>query len=771
MIRLVTCITEQHNWPLLLVALCVCAAGNLTAVFMLSRARQCVKAHRALWLGVSGLVFGGTIWATHFIAMLSYEMSSLVSYDAGKTTLSIIVAMSISCLATFAMQHVPGKHRQLLSGLLFGLAIATMHAVGLSAMDSSALLEAELQTDLAAWMAGIACAVGGTFALSRDGSRKHLVMSALLFVAAIGSHHMVSMSGLNVVPLVTGQENAFTFFDRIGIALGVCVVSSLLLATGIAAVFLDRHLTDVKGLANASAEALVLVRDGQIVDVNERFSVLVERRGVELRGLKLVDFLVERSGRSHLLMTPQGPIPVELAEGSIEFRGRETEVISLRDIRERLEADRQLRHLASNDALTGLSNRRAFNDRCETALSEAIAANTTSALLTMDLDRSKAINDLHGHQEGDLVLQQVAGALKDVFGSIGTIGRIGGDEFCVLLPNAGLVEAHAFASAFLEQMAQPFGRSDAGRGIGSSVGIALYPEHGESLRQLQGNSDAALYRAKRDGRGRICVFDRFLDQQIRERRRLEEELRQAVEGREFFLVFQPIVNAVSSEPEGYEALLRWRHPSYGVLTPAVFIEVAEESGSIIEIGGWVIGHACMEAASWPDHLFVAVNLSARQLLKADLVDDVTAALRDSGLPAERLELEVTETSLLEDRADIASRLQQLKQLGVKIVMDDYGSGYSSMTNLRRYPFDKIKIDRSYVAALGEDPVAEVIIDCSLTLAAGLNLVVVVEGIETEEQYRIIAAKRPGQLQGYLFGKPGAVATSATSARREHLQRS
>jgi EAL domain-containing protein (putative c-di-GMP-specific phosphodiesterase class I) len=239
---------------------------------------------------------------------------------------------------------------------------------------------------------------------------------------------------------------------------------------------------------------------------------------------------------------------------------------------------------------------------------------------------------------------------------------------------------------------------------------------------------------------------------LRTRRRLEEELRGAAEAGQLFSLYQPMVDTVSREPKGYEALLRWRHPTYGVL-PRLFIGVAEESGSIVEIGAWVLEEACRQAALWNDNLFLAVNVSARQLITTELLGHVTAALEANGLDPERLELEITETSLLEDRADVASRLKALKALGVKLVMDDYGSSYSSTTNLRCYPFDKIKIDRSYVAALEEDPLAEVIIDCALALGKSLGLTVVVEGIETEAQRARLVDKAPDQLQGFLLGRP------------------
>jgi diguanylate cyclase (GGDEF)-like protein len=751
MIRLVSCVTEQHDWPLLLVAVFVCAAGNLAAVFMLSRARQCVKAHRNLWLAIAGIVLGGTIWATHFIAMLSYNIP--VSYQVTETVLSIVVAIAISSLAIFTSLYVPGRQGAVAAGILLGLAIAAMHAIGLSAISVSVSMEADAATAIVAVLMGGAFSTGAMLVLIDRMTETRLVLAGGLIVIAICSHHMVSMSSLTVTPLYPDAVGVLTFLDRVGIAIGVCVVSTLMIATGVAALFFDRHLTDVKGLANATFEAVVLARFGKIVHANERFAALTGRPVAELQSLPLSDFLVERDGIHGVLKSSEGPLPVEITEGLIEYRGRETSVFGLRDISERLETNRQLVHLASHDPLTGLLNRRAFNRRSEEAIAEAIVAGTGLSLLTLDLDRFKSINDVHGHADGDQVLQQVAEVLRSAFCEPAIVARIGGDEFSVLLPGHHNFEAQQYASVFLTLFKSIFAEHNKAGALGVSVGIASFPEHGDELKQLQNNADTALYHAKSLGRGRICAFDRIMDQQLRTRRRLEEELRGAAEAGQLFLLYQPIVETVSGQPRGYEALLRWRHPTYGVLSPAVFIEAAEESGSMVEIGKWVLEEACRQAALWDDNLFLAVNVSARQLLTTEFVGHVTAALETSRLSRERLELEITETSLLENRADVALCLKTLKALGVKLVMDDYGSGYSSMANLRCYPFDKVKIARGFVAAIEDDPVAEVIIDCALALGKSLGLIVVVEGIETEAQRDRLASKAPDQLQGFLFGRP------------------
>jgi diguanylate cyclase (GGDEF)-like protein len=381
-----------------------------------------------------------------------------------------------------------------------------------------------------------------------------------------------------------------------------------------------------KAWRDATFEAVALARSGKIVHANERFATLTGKPVAELKSLPLLDFLFERDGSHGVLKSSGGPLPVEIVEGLIEYRGRETSVFGLRDISERLESNRQLVHLASHDPLTGLLNRRAFNRRSEDAIAEAIVSGSGLSLLTLDLDRFKSINDVHGHADGDQVLQQVGEVLRSAFGGPAVLARICGDEFSVLLPGHHTFDAQQSASVFLTLFKSTFAEHNKAGALGVSVGIATFPEHGDELKQLQNNADAALYRAKSQGKGRVCAFDRIMDQQLRTRRRLEEELRGAAEAGQLFLLYQPIVDTMSGEPKGYEALLRWRHPSYGVLSPAVFIEAAEESGSIVEIGRWVLEEACRQAAAWDNQLFLAVNVSARQLITAELVDHVTAAL-------------------------------------------------------------------------------------------------------------------------------------------------
>ena len=289
--------------------------------------------------------------------------------------------------------------------------------------------------------------------------------------------------------------------------------------------------------------------------------------------------------------------------------------------------------------------------------------------------------------------------------------------------------------------------------VGVSIGIAIYPRDGTSAEQLYANSDMALYRAKHAGRGHACFFDAEMDKAVRMRRQLENDLRQAILRRQLFLEYQPIYDVGSDSVSGYEALLRWAHPDRGVIDPETFIPIAEESGSIVAIGEWVLQQACQEAARWSEPANVAVNLSPLQFMIPTLYDQIERILRKTGLAPQRLELEITEAALMRERAAVIATLQRLHNLGVRVVMDDFGTGFSSLSNLRAFPFDKIKVDRSFTGALEHDPAARSIVRAIIGLGHSLNMPVVTEGVETEIQRRIVIEEGCAQLQGIFFGKP------------------
>jgi diguanylate cyclase (GGDEF)-like protein len=389
-------------------------------------------------------------------------------------------------------------------------------------------------------------------------------------------------------------------------------------------------------------------------------------------------------------------------------------------------------------------------------------------VLCLDLDHFKAVNDTLGHPVGDALLRTVGERLRSVLRETDTVARLGGDEFAVLQGAGGDPQPQA-ASALAKRVVDLVGRPYALEGhlvnVGASVGVALAPADGEDADALLKAADLALYRAKEEGRGTWRFFEPGMDARMRARRALELDLRKALALREFELAYQPQLDLGSDRVAGFEALLRWQHPERGLIPPAEFVPLAEEIGLIAPIGEWVLRTACREAAGWPEGVGVAVNLSPAQFKSHHLVPAVRAALAASGLPGRRLELEITEGVLLQDNEANLATLRELRALGVRVAMDDFGTGYSSLSYLRSFPFDKIKIDRSFVSGLATDPESAAIVRAIAGLGASLGMATTAEGVETAEQMRRIRAEGCLQVQGYLVSRPVPAAEVAALIAR------
>ncbi|BDI05603.1 putative bifunctional diguanylate cyclase/phosphodiesterase [Sphaerotilus microaerophilus] len=417
-------------------------------------------------------------------------------------------------------------------------------------------------------------------------------------------------------------------------------------------------------------------------------------------------------------------------------------------------ADARMARMASHDALTDLPNRVLLRDRIDNALATR-AADRHVALMCLDLDRFKAVNDSLGHPAGDALLLQVTQRLRQHVRASDTIARLGGDEFAILLDQLSPVaNPEELAERLVHAIEQPYDLDGQTANIGVSIGIALAPRDGEDAVTLVKRADLALYNAKASGRGRHSFFDPAMDEAAQDRRTLEIDLRRALEVGEFELHYQPLLHVNSQQVSGFEALLRWRHPQRGLVPPGDFIPMAEDLGLIVPIGDWVLRRACRDAAQWPTPLRVAVNVSARQFtLGQGLVDSVRTALADAGLRAERLELEITESVLMDHNAATLEVLHALRGDGVHIVMDDFGIGYSSLAYLRSFPFDKVKIDRSFVHEVSHKADALAIIRAVSGLCSSLGIASTAEGVETAEQLNLVAREDCTEVQGYLFSRP------------------
>jgi diguanylate cyclase (GGDEF)-like protein/PAS domain S-box-containing protein len=452
-------------------------------------------------------------------------------------------------------------------------------------------------------------------------------------------------------------------------------------------------------------------------------------------------------------------IEVAIEARPLRYEGRDACVAVAFDMTDRMRAEQRVLHLACHDALTDLPNRAALDQHFAHVLGTAQTHGTSFAVLCLDLDRFKEINDLFGHAMGDLALREASRRLQAAaHGAF--LARVGGDEFVALIAQGPLpASAELLASRLQNTLDQDIEVDGHAFDLGLSIGIALYPRDGNEARTLLANADAALYRAKHEGRGAIRFFTAAMDQQSRDRRALERDLRSAIANGELSLEYQPQQHG-DGRIIGFEALARWHHPVRGNVPPGEFIPIAEESGLIVEIGEWVLREACREAASWPRTLQVAVNVSAVQFRRGNLQQVVQTILQETGIAPTQLELEITEGVLIENVERATLMLKSLKGLGVRIALDDFGTGYSSLSYLQAFPLDRIKIDRAFVLSLGRTDRSLAIVRAVIGLAHGLGLPVLAEGVETSEQRATLLREGCDEMQGYLIGRPRPIAVYA-----------
>lgn len=423
------------------------------------------------------------------------------------------------------------------------------------------------------------------------------------------------------------------------------------------------------------------------------------------------------------------------------------------DITEKKLAEERIAYLAHNDALTGLLNRENYTRALQALLAKPDNVQAWSVFY-LDLDGFKAVNDTYGHAMGDKLLGEVAKELKKTVSEQDMVARLGGDEFAILCRSAGtVVSVSNLADAILKALCKSYLIDNVALDIGVSIGISLSSKDGSDVNTLMNNADLALYRAKEEGRGTFRLYEHHMDEIVKERRSLEADLKTALKNNELSLAYQPLISVKETRTVCFEALARWTHPERGNVSPEDFIPIAESLGVITNIGDWVINQACMEAMTWPSDVSVAVNLSPQQFQSSKIVETIINALSASGLPPNRLELEITEGIFMDNSKAVLFSLRELKAMGVSISLDDFGTGYSSLSYLLNFPFDKMKIDRSLIQSLGNDPNAENVIKAITKLASVMNLTVTAEGIETLDQVKVLSKMHCTHFQGFLFGKP------------------
>ena len=642
----------------MVVAALVCALAAFTVFTILERARQGLRPSIG-WVALAGLVCGIGTWATHFIAMLSYDPGVQVRYDLSLTLLSVLAAILITG-AGWRLALQSSRRSAIVAGLLVAAGISTMHYTGMAALRLPAPL---IWNPWVVVLSVAVCALFSTWSVYEHRRQRAIVpwRATLGLILAICALHFTAMAAVGIAPQGNLEVPA-TVLDRNGLVALVLSGSLLVVAIGFFVVLFDR-------------------------------------------------------------------------------------------VSEREKAAAKIAHLAYHDALTGLSNRSVLQNQLARDVEQAHSRGEQLAVVCIDLDGFKAVNDTYGHAAGDQLLIQVSARLRSVLRKHELIARIGGDEF-VVVQRRGLQPACASLAAdrVLKALEAPFVIFGATVTIGASVGVAIFPKDATSAGDLTQKADAALYRAKAVGRGATQFYEPAIEASLRERQTLGLALAGAVGKSQLELFYQPILSVDSGSIVSFEALLRWDHPELGEIPPELFIGIAEERGTIHEIGMWVLRTACRDAAQWDQPTTVAVNFSPVQFLRAGLAKRVATVLKQTGLEPSRLEIEVTENVLLSQPEKALRIFKELRALGVRIALDDFGTGYSSLSYFRVFPFDKVKIDKGFIADLGGFSSKE-IVRSVLELSRSLGISVVAEGVETPAQLEILRELGCDLIQGYLVSHP------------------
>jgi diguanylate cyclase (GGDEF)-like protein/PAS domain S-box-containing protein len=732
---------------------------------------------RLIWLAVSATSTGFGIWATHFIAMLAFSPGLPTAYNVVLTILSLVCAIFLTGAGLAVAVISNWRAAAWLGGAIVGGGIAAMHYTGMAAFEIQGRIVWDpvlVATSIA--LGGLIGAVSLPVGLRGD-ALKWKILGALLLTLAICSHHFTAMGAAAIIPDPTVEFSAIALPSG-WLAIAVALASSIIILLSLAGVALemrDRRRGELEfdrmqGLANAAFEGLLVCEGDAIVTVNNSFARLVGSPAESMTHVKLEQCFPDEGTRLKLFERPNEPIegellhadgarrPVELLLRTVDYGGKPRHAIAVRDLQARKQAEQHIRFLAHYDSLTGLPNRSTFNRQLDQEIASALEKGRALAVLCLDLDRFKDVNDLFGHAAGDAALKGVAMRITAVLRDGQMLARLSGDEFAIIVPELSNPEAAGrIAENILEVLQAPNEDPDADSPISTSIGIAICPNDATERQALLSHADTALYRAKNEGRGIYRFFEASMGAAVRDRRLLEHDLRNAISRGQLHLVYQPQKDITDGRIVGFEALLRWNHPTRGNVPPVEFIPVAEESGIIPQIGEWVLRTACSEAATWTRPLIVAVNVSAVQIHNANFAHLVHEILFETGLAPGRLELEITETALVRDLNRALATLRRIKILGVRIAMDDFGTGYSSLSNLRAFPFDKIKIDGSFIKSVNVNDQAAAIVRSVLGLGRALRLPVLAEGVETAAELAFLESELCDQVQGYLLGRPGEIA--------------
>ncbi|HSI21806.1 MAG TPA: EAL domain-containing protein [Methylophilaceae bacterium] len=804
------------SWDLFLVAIsfAVAIVGSFTALTHVQRMRANLAGASRVWMITGAITLGLTIWSMHFIGMLAFQLPIPLSYDPYLTILSVLPAIAAALIVFFVL-HSPtlNPYRLIMAGSIMGLGISTMHYTGMAALKMSPAIHYSPGTFALSILTAAVAASGALLLIGRgDHLRRsflRLGLGGIVMGLAISGMHYIAMLGSQIVPgsvCLAGPAR----IDRNLLAAMVSIISTLWFFGGILAALFDKHISKLNSAAESMAysmtrelrekeEKLRAVVDAAldcIITINGEGNITEFNRAAEetfgycsdeVIGRNLAEVIIppayrERhlAGMAHFMGTGESRIlgkrleltairadgsefPVELTITKLNREGPPLLTGFLRDITDRKKAEDEIHSLAFFDPLTRLPNRRLMRDRLQHALTSYTRRRHHGAILFIDLDNFKTLNDTRGHGIGDLLLIEVASRLQTCIRTDDTVTRLGGDEFVVLLENLNeeahfaATEAELVGEKICQTLNQPYMLNGFEYHNTCSIGIGLFHDASVSVDELLKRADTAMYEAKRAGRNTVRFFDPAMQALLEDRTGLESDLRHALRDGQFVLYFQRQVDDAYRVISA-EVLLRWQHPERGLVSPAQFIPVAEETSLILPIGQWVLESACQQLKAWENDprtraLELAVNVSARQFRQSGFVEQVRRVLERTGAAPAKLKLELTESLVLDNIEDSIRKMEALRAIGIRFSVDDFGTGHSSLTYLKRLPLSQLKIDQSFVQDIAQDANDAVIVQTIIGMARNLGLAVIAEGVETSEQLGYLQNYGCPAFQGYLFGKP------------------
>jgi diguanylate cyclase (GGDEF)-like protein len=807
--QVLSCLTTQHDDRLVALAVLICGAAAFASFKIYSYGAASHGLRRASLAVLTGVCSAAGIWATHFIAMLAYDSGYPIAYEPVATTISLLIAVVATTIG-FAVAADGEGWQPAAGGAIIGGGIGLMHYTGMSALVLPGTLHWEPGLVAASLAIGVLLASGAVIQFHWLRGRQAWLVAAGLFTLAICGLHFTAMGALTIVPDPTIVVQPRVVDDLL-MAFAVSGATLLVMLSGITATALMENQMRRQreeelrvqymrfDLALSKMVQGLCMFDGEkrLVVCNERYAAMYRLPPELLKPGTPHDAIIAHrvthgllkgeqsiaaarrkiSALSQLPSNARSTRVDEMADGRLICVTREPMegggwVATHDDVTEQRRSEARIIHMAKHDALTDLPNRVLLRERLDFTLQGSRRGHRRLAVLMLDLDRFKEVNDTLGHSTGDALLKAVAGRLRTCVRETDMIARLGGDEFAIIANVAELaVEAVPLAERIQLALREPFDLGDHQASIGVTIGIAIAPNDGTDSERLLRSADLALYRAKAGGRGTHCFFEPEMDRLMLARSDMERDLRRLVANDEFELHYQPLVDLERGEINGFEALLRWNHPVRGMIGPGEFIPLAEETGLIVPIGEWVLRKACAEAARWPANLTIAVNLSPAQFRSPQLVSNVMSALAFARIAPHRLELEVTESVIMQDRDAAFAALGELRQRGVRIALDDFGTGYSSLSFLQGFPFDKVKIDRSFVKELAS-PKEESrrIAQAVVRFAVSLGKTTTAEGVETKELLDLVRAEGCSEMQGYCYAAAQPSVELAGLLRRQAEKR-